>query len=51
MSGTYICCREADPKGMWAVVLVGNDGRRHQVFSCERYLDAARLVRELRSTG
>jgi hypothetical protein len=49
MTDTYVCWRETSSNGLWSVFRVGGDGRRHQIFSCDRYLDAARLVRELRS--
>ena len=49
MTDTYLCWRETASNGLWSVFRVGSDGRRHQIFSCDRYLDAARLVRELRS--
>lgn len=49
MSETYVCWRENASYSLWTVFRVGTDGRRHEIFSCDRYLDAAKLVRELRA--
>ncbi len=48
MSDTYVCWRDSAQLGPWTVFRVGPDGRRHEIFCCDRYLDAAKLVRELR---
>jgi len=49
MFDTYICYREPANTALWGVFKVQGDGSRQEMGRYERYLDAARVVRELRS--
>ena len=46
---TYICWRSPPSFAGWTIFQVDTDGRKEPVFRCESYLEAARMLRQLRS--